>query len=203
MKIFKKVMFYVLSCTWGIILTIMGAVVALALLITGHKPHKFYNSVYFRVGDNWGGFEMGPFFIIDKQGDLPTKQHEAGHGIQNIVLGPLMPFVVSIPSATRWWLFWFNTQKQRYIFGSILSAVIGIIGLVGIILGAVFNLLFLIIIGGIFFAYAIFLVIWLMVFEIPKYTGYVDYYSAWFESGTHKFGASYIGAQRYTEDDGN
>ncbi len=78
MKTFKKVMFYVLSCTWGIILTLMGTVVALALLITGHKPHKFYNSVYFRVGDYWGGFEMGPFFIMDKQGGLSTKQHEAG-----------------------------------------------------------------------------------------------------------------------------
>ena len=29
--------------------------------------------------------------------------HESGHGIQNLLFGPLMPFVVSIPSAIRYW----------------------------------------------------------------------------------------------------
>lgn len=29
--------------------------------------------------------------------------HEWGHGIQNIILGPLMPFLVAIPSCIRYW----------------------------------------------------------------------------------------------------
>ena len=100
MKIF---LFWLASWTWGIILTLVGAVCALALLITGHRPKIFHGFVYFEVGSGWGGFEAGPFFFVNKNPARRTMQHEAGHGIQNIIFGPLMPFVVSIPSAVRYW----------------------------------------------------------------------------------------------------
>jgi hypothetical protein len=32
-----------------------------------------------------------------------TKQHEVGHSVQNCFFGPLMPFIVSIPSVIRYW----------------------------------------------------------------------------------------------------
>lgn len=35
------------------------------------------------------------------EGDI--RQHESGHGLQNIMLGVLMPFLVSIPSMIRCW----------------------------------------------------------------------------------------------------
>ena len=101
MKTFKTIIFWFLSLTWGLPMTLMGAIVAFVLLITGHKPKRFHHSIYFEVGENWGGFEAGGFFFTDKTPSLHTKQHESGHGLQNIVLGPLMPFVVSIPSAIR------------------------------------------------------------------------------------------------------
>lgn len=110
MKTFKTIIFWFLSLTWGLPMTLMGAVVALALLITGHKPKRFHHSIYFEVGENWGGFEAGGFFFTDKTPSLHTKQHESGHGLQNIVLGPLMPFVVSIPSAIR---YWYRRIKQK------------------------------------------------------------------------------------------
>ena len=201
-KTLKTILFYVLSCTWGIILTFIGVLIAAALLIVGYKPYKFHNYVYFRVGDHWGGFEMGPFFLLDNQCGLPSKQHEAGHGIQNAILGPFMPFVVSIPSATRWGLFNFETQKGRYIFGVILSVVIGLISGAGIVCGAIFHIIALVIIGCLIFGYALAFAIWLLVYEIPKYTEYVDYYSIWFESATHKFGASYLGKLIFPEDEG-
>lgn len=103
MKIFKVVLFWVASCTWGILMTLFGALVALALLISGHKPKTFHYFIYFEVGVGWGGFEAGPFFIVNKDAGLTLKQHESGHGLQNIILGPLMPFTVSIPSAVRYW----------------------------------------------------------------------------------------------------
>ena len=110
MKTFKTIIFWFLSLTWGLPMTLMGAVVALALLITGHTPKRFHHSIYFEVGATWGGFEAGGFFFTDKTPSLHTKQHESGHGLQNIVLGPLMPFVVSIPSAIR---YWYRRIKQR------------------------------------------------------------------------------------------
>ena len=103
MKTFKAILFWLASCTWGILMTLFGAIVALALLISGHKPKTFHYLVYFEVGNGWGGFEAGPFFVANKGVGLYLKQHEAGHGLQNIMLGPLMPFLVSIPSAIRYW----------------------------------------------------------------------------------------------------
>lgn len=109
----KKVLFWLLSWTWGLPLTLLGALVALALLVTGHKPQTFRGFVYFEVGGyGWGGFEMGPFFVVSKDPYLAIKQHEAGHGLQNIVLGPLMPFVVSIPSAVRYWWREYQTRPS-------------------------------------------------------------------------------------------
>lgn len=104
MKILKGIGFWAASCTWGIIMTLVGAIVALALLVTGHKPKSLFGwYVCFEVGSGWGGFSMGPFIVVAKDVSLQTRQHEAGHGLQNIMLGIFMPFIVSIPSAIRYW----------------------------------------------------------------------------------------------------
>lgn len=103
MKALKITLFWLLSLTWGCAMTLCGAIVALALMITGHRPRRFHCLVYFEVGRGWGGFELGAFFVVSKDAPLSTKRHESGHAIQNIMLGVFMPFVVSIPSAVRYW----------------------------------------------------------------------------------------------------
>lgn len=103
MKTFKTILYWLISFTWGIIMTLFGCICALGLLITGHKAKKFHYSIYFEVGENWGGFEAGPFFFCNKNASLHIKQHEHGHGLQNLILGPIMPFLVSIPSCIRYW----------------------------------------------------------------------------------------------------
>ena len=103
MWVIKGVLFWLVSCTWGALMTLIGAVVALALIITGHRPNRFHYFIYFEVGENWGGFEVGAFFVVNKGAGLSIKQHEAGHGLQNIILGVFMPLVICIPSAIRYW----------------------------------------------------------------------------------------------------
>ena len=98
----NKVIFYTLSFTWGIIMSLMGSVVALVLLITGHKPQKWGHCWYFEVGKGWGGLELGPFFLVSKNASKHTKNHELGHGFQNCAYGPFM-VVVSLMSACRYW----------------------------------------------------------------------------------------------------
>lgn len=98
-----KKTFWLLSLTWGLPMTLFGAIVALALLVTGHKPKKYHYSIYFEVGRGWGGFECGAFFVVCKDNGESLKRHEAGHGIQNCFLGVFTPFLVSIPSAIRYW----------------------------------------------------------------------------------------------------
>lgn len=99
----NKSVFYFLSFTWGLPMTLIGCVVAAILLAMGHKPKKWGYCYYFEVGSGWGGVNLGPIFVTSKNPTNNTKSHEVGHGIQNCWFGPLMPFVISIPSAMRYW----------------------------------------------------------------------------------------------------
>lgn len=103
MKTLKTIGFYILSFTWGLPMSLLGSIIAFCLLVTGHKPKLFHYFVYFEVGCGWGGFECGCFFFVNKNATLHLKQHEAGHGLQNIMFGVFMPFIVTIPSAIRYW----------------------------------------------------------------------------------------------------
>lgn len=190
MKIIKNILFYLLSFTWGILMTLIGGVAILALIITGHKPKLFNGRCYVQVGDYWGGVDLGCFFITDKDVSLNTKQHECGHGIQNIILGPLMPFVVCIPSATRYWLQEIKTWKNRVIFITLLLLAIDVLGFVFLIPGLLLNILVLSIIGGLILFYMLILFIWLAFFELPQYRYSVpDYYDVWFERTASEWGA--------------
>ena len=46
---------------------------------------------------------LGIFFFKDTSLGVHIKNHEHGHAVQNCLFGPLMPFVVAVPSFTRYW----------------------------------------------------------------------------------------------------
>lgn len=100
----NKTWFWILSLTWGGVLTLCGILVSAVMLLTGHKPRRWGYCWYFEIGrKNWGGCEWGPFFLKDRIEGEHIKNHEFGHGIQNCVLGPFMIFLVSAPSSLRYW----------------------------------------------------------------------------------------------------
>lgn len=119
-KILFIILFWLVSCTWGIIMTTIGAV-ATGLLnliqLIGKwfgkdfkiKTHKNGCSFITEVGDNWGGLELGAFALCGNYSTTSpqwfdhTRKHEFGHAIQHLYLGPLFIFVVAIPSASRYW----------------------------------------------------------------------------------------------------
>lgn len=45
---------------------------------------------------------MGLMFVRDQKSIESVNAHEFGHTFQNCLLGPLMLFVVSLPSAIRY-----------------------------------------------------------------------------------------------------
>lgn len=116
MKTCKVILFWLLSLTWGIIMTGVGIIVAIIMLITFHQPKRFHYFIYFEFGKFWGGVNFGPIFIVSKESTISTLQHEAGHGIQNIILGPLFPFLIAIPSAIRYWYreIIYKVNKEKY-----------------------------------------------------------------------------------------
>ena len=99
----KKFLYYFLSFTWGLPLTLAGCIVALVLTIAGKKSKKFGLVRYFTIGKNWGGLELGVFFLTDPHENYKTKCHEFGHSLQNCIWGPLMIFVICLPSVIRYW----------------------------------------------------------------------------------------------------
>lgn len=99
----NKIAFYILSFTWGIPMTLIGLIAAGVLLCAGYRPKRWGGCWYFNVGENWGGVELGLVFLTDNNDTIHTKNHEFGHAIQNCFFGPLMPFIVCIPSAIRYW----------------------------------------------------------------------------------------------------
>lgn len=103
--------YYTLQLTWGIILNIIGAIVALVLFCCGHRPVKYGWNYCFELDVDFG-LELGVFFIAPKNGSTRTKNHEHGHGVQNAYLGPFFIGVVAIPSAVRYWLRKFARKKD-------------------------------------------------------------------------------------------
>jgi hypothetical protein len=93
--------FYVRNLTWGLPVNIGGAIISLGMLATGHKPQKYGNCVQFEVGKNWGGGSLGLFMFTCKDAPDSLKSHEHGHSVQNCFYGPLMPFIVNLPSSAR------------------------------------------------------------------------------------------------------
>jgi hypothetical protein len=99
----NKIAFYVLSFTWGLPMTTIGVIAAAALMCAGYKPTKWGPCYCFTIGKRWGGVSFGPVMLTCELSRESTKNHEFGHALQNCKYGFLMPFIVSIPSATRYW----------------------------------------------------------------------------------------------------
>ncbi len=78
-----KWMFYLLSFTWGIIMTTIGCLASLVLLIAGRKPKCNQYGWYFEIGTNWGGCELGCMCIVNRNPSQHTLNHEFGHALQN------------------------------------------------------------------------------------------------------------------------
>ena len=179
----KKILFYILSFTWGSIMTAIGCLATLGLLIAGHKPKKWGYCWYFEVGKGWGGVNLGPVFLVSKGSSVHTKNHEHGHGIQNCCLGPLMPLVVCLPSAARYWLTNMRLMGQKKNFSVALWAIAAIIGVALIVTGVFFTMTWLWILGVVMVVYFTILCYWLLFIETPKYLkGTVRYDDAWFEA---------------------
>ena len=97
----SKFIFYFLTFTCGLPFTLIGCFTALFLYMRGHRPKKHGYCFCFEIGENWGGINLGLFFIVNKDAARSIKNHEHGHAVQNCFLGPFMIFAVALPSLIR------------------------------------------------------------------------------------------------------
>ena len=194
MKVLKTIGFWFIQSTWGCIMTLIGGFTACVLMIMGYKPKRFYNNIYFEVGENWGAISLGGFFICSKDSYYITKQHEAGHSIQNMLWGPLFPFVIGIPSLLRSQLRNQDSHLKKSLFNLVYFLGAGLATTLLACLGAlVLHSKWFTISAEVLRLYFIGLSIWLSAVEIPKYDKQaVDYDSIWFEGQATKWGRKYF-----------
>lgn len=111
----KRFLVMFLQCTWGILQTLMGAVVCLKLR---GCPRRIYRGCIDTRWNKRGGMSLG-LFIFTPNEDTERAQlvrvHEYGHCIQSIVLGPLY-LIVGLISVTWANLPYFrNLRKEKNI----------------------------------------------------------------------------------------
>ncbi len=116
-----RVLYYIISLTWGLLLTIFGFLVTLALLI-GRIFNKniHFKKYYWIYGisagpDYWGGFETGLMFVRDQKSTLSVDSHEFGHTFQNTLFGPFQ-IIWSLTSVVRYWYIdlFFDRKNKTY-----------------------------------------------------------------------------------------
>ncbi|MBP5271016.1 MAG: HAD family phosphatase [Clostridia bacterium] len=99
----SRAVFYFLSFTWGLPVVLAGCAAAGLLFLAGKRPKRYGWDFCFDKKVDWG-LDMGLFFVADAAGSRRLLDHEHGHTIQNIWLGPFMPLTVCLPSVSRFWV---------------------------------------------------------------------------------------------------
>jgi hypothetical protein len=111
----NQTLFYILSWTWGLPMSLIGFCASGILKKRGYKSKKHGWCYYYECGRGWGGVNFGPIFITSTGPSEHTKNHEHGHALQNCIWGPLMPFVIAIPSAVRYWIRRLQAKKGQQL----------------------------------------------------------------------------------------
>lgn len=114
----NRKVYYTLSLTWGLPLTILGLIGAIALMCLGYRPKRFGWAWCFEVGKGWGGLDLGLIILCGKDSSNVLKAHEYGHSIQNTKYGFAMVFL-TIASAARYWYYtvvedWWGKKLPPY-----------------------------------------------------------------------------------------
>ena len=193
--IFKRILFYIASFTWGGIMSIVGLI---AMILPFGKIHIYHGRLYKRVGKNWGGVELGCFFLCDETAPESTLQHECGHGLQNCLWGPLLPFVVCAPSAIRYWIFNQKSYEGKKTFVSVLCAILFTVSTALILIPILTANYWWFILPIVLFVYSCMIAYWLFFMELPKHEikPGPKYDDAWFEGQATRWGKYYVATDK-------
>lgn len=105
-KKFLAVLYWILSLTWGGLMTWVGLLVTGVIIIFFHGKvysNGFSYIVEVQQSKSGWGLELGAPALASKGSVEGVRKHEFGHSIQNIIWGPLYLFVIGLPSLIRYW----------------------------------------------------------------------------------------------------
>ena len=114
---------FILNSTWGVIQSGIGFILFLLFL---NKPHYWYKGSIVTIDavkkdiPLSGGVSLGIFIFItsnikkEQASESRLVNHEYGHSLQSILLGPLYLLIVGIPSMV-WNMFFKNYRRKHNI----------------------------------------------------------------------------------------
>jgi hypothetical protein len=123
----------------------------------------------FEFGECWGGLCLGPFQFVNKYATNKIKDHEYGHSIQNILFGPLFLFIVGIPSLVRCYLYNHKQTAKQLEYISFVCLIFLLLTFGLIMLAVALRSVFLTVLSGAVFLYAVAIVTLLLIVFILKY----------------------------------
>ena len=84
----KKILLVFLQCTWGLLQTLLGAIVFLILIRSKHEIYRASIRTGWKIP---GGMSLGLFIFTPDDDTAITRSiivHEYGHCVQSALLGP-------------------------------------------------------------------------------------------------------------------
>ena len=95
----KRLLYYFIQLTWGIIQTSLGFIVFLIFI---RNRHIIFNGAIATEWSRYDGLSLGLFIFVPQDVEIKTKyyiyKHEYGHTIQSLILGPLYLLIIGFPS---------------------------------------------------------------------------------------------------------
>lgn len=190
-KTFKQIAFWFLQFTWGLPTTLIGCFYVLYALVIKAKCFKFGYTYCFILNKMYSGVSLGAFYFLGPvyENNLFINQHETGHQFQNIMFGLFFPFIVGLPSAIRHHLHRRKNRNKLLKVVLIIYLLLVFLSFIFLIPGVLLNILWLKILGIVFFLYGTGILLWMILSEVPKIKNNTfDYYGIWFESTASSIG---------------
>lgn len=101
--------YWILSLTWGVLMSIVSLFVFFGSLMVGLKPIRYYCGIHFRPKTNWG-----VSFGWCQLSCCPSiDAHEFGHSLQNCLYGPFWIILVGLPSCIRYQIWDWQIRHGR------------------------------------------------------------------------------------------
>ena len=91
----KKRSYTILQWTWGLPQTLIGSAV---YLVHRKDSHRSYRGACLTEWDRDAGLSLGKFIFVPKGEKEPLIDHEYGHTLQSLILGPAYLLLIGAPS---------------------------------------------------------------------------------------------------------
>ena len=109
----KRFLFVFWQCTWGVLQTLLGAIICLK---NWNCPHRIYRGAIDTQWNTRGGMSLGLFIFTPREESEyadKVRVHEYGHCFQSLLLGPLYLLLVGLPSITWANLPYFRKMRKE------------------------------------------------------------------------------------------